>query len=237
MDGPSSFFMDLSRIFEQLKREQFSSLNRSKFYYYIRSPRDARAQEIPIVAEKQLEIIELLSQQAGFKVSEPERDDQQNRRVLITINDEDLFFTEYNKFAGTPKRLEQSRRSKQEPVPYQSAPERVVVEARNYDAANGILNVGGKLIHITRQSNRKGKQIEPRQAKLMRLLFNPVNNLQAGIPMRRVLSVRPADFGSEERKLVKSYIAEINKKVYEVTDIKELIISNQFACMVDKNYL
>lgn len=233
LDGPSSFFMDLSRIFEQLKRDQLSSLNPAQFYYYVRPPKEARQQEIPTSSDKQIALIKQLAAQSGYEVSEPESDQQQNKRLLISIKDTDRFAAEYNKFAGRPIDIMNSVKAKQAP-PDEG---RVTVEPKSYDAANGILTVAGKQVYILKQQNRRGKLGETKEARLMRLLFDSVNRLEQGIPMRQVISVTGTDFDANKRKQVKGYVAEINKKVKAVAGIDELIISNQNAVMVDKRYL
>lgn len=237
-DGPASFLLDLSRIFEQLKRDQLSSFNPTEFYYYIRSPKEARQQQIPIIADKQVNLIQQLAGQSGYEVSKPENDEHQNLRLLISITDEDRFFTEYNKFASKYKEIAYSNKLKQTPLADEPNPvSRTIVEPRSYDAANGVLTINGTPIAILKQPNRKGVRGETNEAKLMRFLFDPVNSLQNGIPMRKVLSVREADFGAKERKLIKSYVTEINKKVDRASGLKELITCTQFAVMIDKRYL
>jgi hypothetical protein len=112
------------------------------------------------------------------------------------------------------------------------------LEPKNYDAANGILNIAGLPIEIIKQPNKKGSAFkESKQARVMRLVFNDVNSLKDGVPMRRIISVRERDFNSKHRKLVKSYVSEINSKLPKELGISELLICSQFAVMVDNRYL
>jgi hypothetical protein len=111
------------------------------------------------------------------------------------------------------------------------------VERGSYDPANGMLTVSGKQVLIIKQQNQKGPQHESKQAKLMRLLFNDVKSNFGTTAMRTVVSVIPADFAPKHRKLVKSYISEINKKIYQETGIKEFLLSNQHSVMINELYL
>jgi hypothetical protein len=112
-----------------------------------------------------------------------------------------------------------------------------VVEPRSYDPANGVLHIAGYSIQIIKQSNQKGTQHESKQARLMRYLFKDVNSLRDGVPMRKILSVRTYDFKPKHRKLVKSYVSEINKKIPQELLIKELVLTSQHSVMLDIRYL
>jgi len=113
----------------------------------------------------------------------------------------------------------------------------VAIEPRSYDQANGVLHIAGYSIQIIKQPNQKGTRHESKQATLMRYLFKDVNTLRDGVPMRQILSVRTYDFKPKHRKLVKSYVSEINKKLPQELLIKELIITSQFSVMLDSRYL
>lgn len=113
----------------------------------------------------------------------------------------------------------------------------IAIEPRSYDPANGVLQIAGYSIQIIKQPNQKGTRHESKQATLMRYLFKDVNTLRDGVPMRQILSVRTYDFKPTHRKLVKSYVSEINKKLPQELLIKELIITSQYSVMVDSRYL
>lgn len=119
----------------------------------------------------------------------------------------------------------------------QKSPSSLALEPSNYDPASGILNIGGDKVRIIRQPNKLGKTNESKEARLMRLVFHDVNTLHNGATMRNIISVRSADFKPKHRKLVNSYVKEINKKVQEETRIIELLICNQQAVMVNSRYL
>lgn len=121
--------------------------------------------------------------------------------------------------------------------PIASVSEKIIVEPKSYDPANGVLQIAGHSIQIIKQPNQKGTQHESKQARLMRYLFNDVNTLRDGVPMRTIVSVRAYDFAPKHRKLVKSYVSEINKKLPQELLIKELIVTSQYAVMVDSRYL
>jgi hypothetical protein len=126
------------------------------------------------------------------------------------------------------------------PQANQPTPKSLKLEPSSYDAANGVLVLNGHHIHVVKQPSRKGKGVETKQAYLLRLLFKDVNSMQNGIPMRTVLSVKATDFNSKKRKLVKNYVADINKKINaENLGEKpiELIVHNQLAIMVNSLYL
>ena len=55
--------------------------------------------------------------------------------------------------------------------------------------------------------------------------------------MRTVLSVRAADFGPKHRKLVKSYVSEINAKLEQEAAVKEFLLTNQLVVMINELYL
>lgn len=113
------------------------------------------------------------------------------------------------------------------------------LEPGSYDAANGVLTFDGRRIAIIKQSSRKGKN-ETQEARLMRLVFKDVNSMRNGVAMKRILSVRLAEIDSKKRKLIKNYVAEINKKINEALEEDqklELIIYNQNAVMINSLYL
>lgn len=114
---------------------------------------------------------------------------------------------------------------------------RTKVELRSYDIANGILTICGKQVEIIKQQNKKGKLYESKQARLMRLLFNDVNGDFGATPMRTVVSVRAADFRPKHRKLVKSYASEINGKLEREVSVKDFLLCNQQAVMINELYL
>lgn len=114
---------------------------------------------------------------------------------------------------------------------------KIIVEPRSYDPANGVLQIAGYSIQIIKQPNQKGTRHESKQATLLRYLFKDVNTMRDGVPMRQILSVRAYDFKPTHRKLVKSYVSEINKKLPQELLIKELIITSQYSVMVDSRYL
>lgn len=111
------------------------------------------------------------------------------------------------------------------------------IERGSYDIANGILNISGNQVQITKQPNKKGKQNESKQARLMRLLFDDVKGDFGSTPMRTVLSVRAADFRPKHRKLVKSYASEINGKLEQEASVKNFLLCNQQAVMINELYL
>lgn len=121
--------------------------------------------------------------------------------------------------------------------PEQTPSRRLKVEPKSYDFANGILTINGTQVSVIKQLNKKGKQQESRQARLMRLLFDDVKGDFGSTPMRTVVSVRAADFSPKHRKLVNSYVSEINKKIYQEASVKDFLLSNQLAVMVNEIYL
>ena len=121
--------------------------------------------------------------------------------------------------------------------PTQNPSERVRVEPKSYDFANGILTIDGKQVPVIKQSNKKGKLHESKQARLMRLVFNDVKGDFGIASMRSVVSVRETLFGPEHRKLVKSYASEINKKIEEEASVKDFLLTNQQAVMINEIYL
>lgn len=114
---------------------------------------------------------------------------------------------------------------------------RARVEPRSYDRANGVLLIAGQQVQIIKQPNRKGTQQESKEARLMRLLFEDVKSNFGTVAMRTVLSVRQYEFKPKHRKLVKSYVSEINKKVYRETAIKDFLLTNQLVVMINELYL
>jgi hypothetical protein len=123
------------------------------------------------------------------------------------------------------------------PVPTNTPPSCVKVEPKSYDFANGILTVNGKQVSVIKQLNKKGKQQESRQARLMRLLFDDVKGDFGSTPMRTIVSVRAADFSPKHRKLVNSYASEINKKIHQEASVKDFLLTNQVAVMINEIYL
>lgn len=119
----------------------------------------------------------------------------------------------------------------------QAPDKRAKVEQRSYDHANGILTISGRQVRIIKQPNQKGWKSESREARLMRLLFKDVNSNFGTTPMRSVVSVRAYDFKPKHRKLVKSYASEINRKIHQETGIKEFLLTNQYAVMINELYL
>lgn len=119
----------------------------------------------------------------------------------------------------------------------QFLPERTRVEPKSYDFANGILAINGKQVSVIKQLNKKGKLYESKQARLMRLVFSDVKGDFGTTSMRSVLSVREAHFAPEHRKLVKSYVSEINKKIEEEASVKDFLLTNQQAVMINEIYL
>ena len=147
----------------------------------------------------------------------------------------EIKFIEENliEFAGSIMKLSDTQISK----PTAFVNKKIVVEPKSYDPANGVLHIAGYSIQIIKQPNQKGTQHESKQARLMRYLFNDVNTLRDGVPMRKILSVRTYDFKPRHSKLVKSYVSEINKKLPQELQINELIIATQNSVAVDSRYL
>lgn len=121
--------------------------------------------------------------------------------------------------------------------PEQTPSRRLKVEPKSYDFANGILTINGKQVPVIKQLNKKGKLHESKQARLMRLVFNDVKGDFGIASMRSVVSVRETLFGPEHRKLVKSYASEINKKIEEEASVKDFLLTNQQAVMINEIYL
>lgn len=115
--------------------------------------------------------------------------------------------------------------------------QKIIVAPSSYDPVNGVLSIAGYNIPIIKQPSQKGILHESKQARIMRFLFKDVNTMRDGVPMRTILSVRASEFKPIHRKLVKSYVSEINKKLPQELLIKELITTNQYAVMVDSRYL
>ncbi len=114
------------------------------------------------------------------------------------------------------------------------------LEPKSYNIANTTLYLSGKQVLIAKQLNRRGPQREPRQARLMRLLFNDVNSMKVGVPIRRILSVRDVDLTASKRKLIKNTVAEINKKVSAIlgdNNAPLLVIHNKNVVKVSEVYL
>ena len=123
------------------------------------------------------------------------------------------------------------------PTTQQTLPEHVRVEPKSYDPANGILIINGRQVQIIKQSNKKGKLHESKQARLMRLVFNDVKGDFGTASMRSDVSVRDVDFAPKHRKLVKSYVSEINIKIEEDASVKDFLLTNQQAVMINEKYL
>jgi hypothetical protein len=114
------------------------------------------------------------------------------------------------------------------------------LEPKSYNAADTILSLGHSQLLIAKQASRRGPHSEPRQARLMRLLFNDVNSMKVGVPIRRILSVRDADLTASRRKLIKNTVAEINKKASAILGDNQpplLIIHNKNVVKVNETYL
>ena len=122
-------------------------------------------------------------------------------------------------------------------TPKIAPPTNIKLEPNSYDAANGTLTIGSYSIQILNQPNRKGKLKETKEARLMRLVFHDVNSMQAGVPMRKIVSVTAPNFTAAHRKKVKNYITEINKKIPDELGINHLLINSQLAVMIDSRYL
>jgi hypothetical protein len=71
----------------------------------------------------------------------------------------------------------------------------------------------------------------------MRLLFDDVKGDFGSTPMRTIVSVRAADFSPKHRKLVNSYASEINKKIHQEASVKDFLLTNQVAVMINEIYL
>jgi hypothetical protein len=117
---------------------------------------------------------------------------------------------------------------------------RIQLEPRSYDAASGLLVVGSIRVEIIAQKRQKGKLKESREAQLMRLLFKDVNSMKDGVALSRVTSVKGSIINAANRKKVKNYITQINKKVaVSVGDktVPPLIKSNKHAAWINDSYL
>lgn len=115
-------------------------------------------------------------------------------------------------------------------------PSRITI--RSYVAETGTLFFNGEAIQIILQKNKRGKHVgETAQGRAMRLLFKDVNTLHKGVPLRRIVSVSPANFGTEKRKLAKNHLSEINNKVKEKTGVSDLINYDQTKYYIAKQYL
>lgn len=123
---------------------------------------------------------------------------------------------------------------------HKSKPQAIHLEPTSYDAAIGLLLIGGIPVAISRQIKRTGKRNESRQAQIMRRLFDSVNTLNHGVPLHAFSSVNRQSFGSTERRLVVNTISEINKKVASalgVTDGPRLIKVGKDTARINDFYL
>jgi hypothetical protein len=112
------------------------------------------------------------------------------------------------------------------------------ITPRSYDTDTGVLFFSGNEIPIILQKSRRGKAVgETTQGGVMRKLFKDVNALHKGVPLHTILSVRKDNFDSKKRKLAINHLAEINKKVKEVTGVSNLIIYDKVNYYIAKPYL
>jgi hypothetical protein len=166
------------------------------------------------------------------------------RLLAKTLSNLGLFGITYNSLLSTIKDVKHTDENGESVIsnnatsnPGKTKHNKPKVERGSYDPANGILVIAGEQVDIIKQQNKKGPQHESKEARLMRLLFSDVNSNFGTTAMRRVVSVRDYDFKPRHRKLVESYKTEINRKVYRETGIKDFLLSNQLAVMINKLYL
>jgi predicted transcriptional regulator len=180
----------------------------------------------------------------NYNLTDAERarkDDEQDYYFIDLTESFDGYYREVERtasFHNADKDTAKPLATPVQPIAITNAvPHHIKVEPRSYDTANGVLILGGITVQIIKQPNKKGKLHESKEARLMRLLFKDVNTLKNGVPMRTIASVRTHDFNSKHRKLVKSYIAEINRKLPKELGINQLVTNNQNAVMIDERYL
>jgi hypothetical protein len=111
---------------------------------------------------------------------------------------------------------------------------------RSYDPANGILHITGTAVQIVKQKNRLSSKNESLQGRAMRLLFNDVNSMKNGVPLRRIArfsSVNGQPLSKMQQASAKNQITEINNKVKSVSGGKKLIRIARDKCYIDPMYL
>lgn len=109
--------------------------------------------------------------------------------------------------------------------------------AKSYNARTTELFINGQRITISSQKNKLGNpRTEPMQAHAMRLLFNDVNSLKNGVPLRKIVNSKGViqdGLKPFQRKQAKNHIAAINKKLREVTGGRNLIKIDLYRFYVD----
>lgn len=120
------------------------------------------------------------------------------------------------------------------------SPERKLTP-QSYKANTATLFINGKQIAIVSQKNRLGNpRNEPMQARAMRLLFNDVNSLKNGVPLRKIVNSKGVinnELKPFQRKQAKNHIAAINQKLKEVTDGRSLIKITKLIFYIDPELL
>jgi hypothetical protein len=112
------------------------------------------------------------------------------------------------------------------------------VSSRSYNARNATLWLESVPIQIQKHEKNRGEiRGESKEARLLRLLFDPVKDIRSGVKYSRVLSITEARMTPEKTKLVKNYMAEVNKKILEAGGPGDLIIRSQIRVYINNIYL
>jgi hypothetical protein len=107
---------------------------------------------------------------------------------------------------------------------------------RSYDPINKTLDFG-KSIPILAQKRTKKSDIETQECRLMRMLFKNVKTLNRGLNMTTFTPSKNGVLSLEDRKHITNYVAQINKKIKEVTKVDNLIYCDGYKVKVDTRYL
>lgn len=96
VSGPTRALLYFDFTFEALYEDRVSSVDRQKFYYFIRSPESAHDQRLPREPHKQYQILLQLQDNNGFKVEPGLINLKPGSKIQITILDKSLFINKYN---------------------------------------------------------------------------------------------------------------------------------------------
>ena len=118
----------------------------------------------------------------------------------------------------------------------QAISDKLKLEQKSYDAANGILNFYGEKIYIIKQPKMRGKDREKNPAKLMRSLFS-VNTFPNSVPIREIFPVKSEVYPQNVIKRANSLVARINEGIQEKTPAKNVINHDKFKFFIENQYL
>ncbi len=115
------------------------------------------------------------------------------------------------------------------------------LDIHSYRSKNGILYFNGQAVLIVKQQLKlTNPKKESMQGRAMKLLFNDVNSLRNGVPLRKIVNSKGViqntlkDF---QRKQAKNHIAEINKKFRDVSGGRNLIKMRKDVFYIDPELL